>query len=161
MTARRRFLAQMEQIVPWAELLAVLQPFYPQVGPHGGRLPIPWRPCCGPTSCSCGTPAVIKAQGTQDDLLDIIPFRAFSKIDALAQRELWIRSHRGLGKVPVMLTLLVLSSSLQCTTKSSNFSLWEEKVVFLASWGGLLISRRIVLTEMLPPNPGVLIHNWR
>ena len=33
LTARRRFLAEMEQIVPWAELLEVLQPFYPQVGP--------------------------------------------------------------------------------------------------------------------------------
>ena len=41
MTARRRFLAQMEQIVPWAELLEVLQPFYPQVGPQGGRPPYP------------------------------------------------------------------------------------------------------------------------
>ena len=37
MTARRKFLAQMEQVVPWAALLTVLQPFYPQVGPQGGR----------------------------------------------------------------------------------------------------------------------------
>ena len=79
----------------------------------------------------------------------------------LTLRELWIRAHSGLGKIPVVLTLLGLSSSLQCTTKSSNFSLWGEKVVFLASWGGLLISRRVVLTEMLPSNPAVLIHNWR
>ena len=41
LTARRRFLAQMEQIVPWAELLEVLQPFYPQVGPQVGGHPIP------------------------------------------------------------------------------------------------------------------------
>ena len=34
MMARRKFLAQMEQIVPWAVLLAVLQLFYPQVDPQ-------------------------------------------------------------------------------------------------------------------------------
>ena len=60
-----------------------------------------------------------------------------------------------------MLTLLELSSSLECTTKPSHFPLREEKVVFLASWGRLLISRKGVPTEMLPPNPGVLIHNSR
>ena len=77
------------------------------------------------------------------------------------QRELWIRAHSRLGKIPVVLTLLGLSSSLQCTTKPSNFPLWEEKVIFLAFWGVLLISRKGVPTEMLPPNPGVLIHDWR
>ena len=76
-------------------------------------------------------------------------------------RELWIRAHSRLGKIPVVLTLLGLSSSLQCTTKPSNFPLWEEKVIFLAFWGVLLISRKGVPTEMLPPNPGVLIHDWR
>ena len=29
------------------------------------------------------------------------------------------------------------------------------------SWGGLSISKRGVPTEMLSPNPGLLIHNWR
>ena len=80
---------------------------------------------------------------------------------ALYLRELWIRAHSRLGKIPVVLTLLGLSSSLECTTEPSNFPLWGEKVVFLASWGGLLISRKVVPTEMLPPNPSVLIHNWR
>ena len=86
---------------------------------------------------------------------------SFHKSWALSGRELWIRAHSGLGKIPVLLTLLELSSSLECATKTSNFPLWGEKVVFLASWGGLLISRRGVLTEMSPSNPGVLIHNWR
>ena len=79
----------------------------------------------------------------------------------LMRRQLWIRAHSRLGKIPVVLTLLELSSSLECTTKPSNFPLWGEKVVFLASWGELLISRKGVPTEMLPPYPGVLIHNWR
>ena len=60
-----------------------------------------------------------------------------------------------------MLTLLELSSSLECTTKPSNFPLWGDKVVVLASWGELVISREGVPTEMLPPDPGVLIHHWR
>ena len=80
---------------------------------------------------------------------------------ALRKRELWIRAHSRLGKIPVVLTLLELSSSLECTTKPSNFPLWGEKVFFPASWRGLLISRKGVPTEMLSPNPGVLIHNWR
>ena len=55
----------------------------------------------------------------------------------MGQRELWIRAHSRLGKVPVVLTLLELSSSLQYTTKPSNLPLWGGKVVVLVSWGGL------------------------
>ena len=64
-----------------------------------------------------------------------------SRDDPSGERELWIRAHRGLGKIPVVLPLLGLSSSLECTTKTSNFPLWGEKVVFLVSWGELVISR--------------------
>ena len=40
-TRRAQFLAQMDQIVPWAELAAVVEPYYPKVGEAGGRPPIP------------------------------------------------------------------------------------------------------------------------
>jgi len=40
-TRRAKFLADMEQILPWAELLAVIEPFYPKVSEAGGRPPIP------------------------------------------------------------------------------------------------------------------------
>jgi IS5 family transposase len=40
-TRRAQFLAQMERIVPWAELQAVVEPFYPKVSEAGGRPPIP------------------------------------------------------------------------------------------------------------------------
>ena len=53
-------------------------------------------------------------------------------LDAV-KRELWIRAHGRLGKIPVVLTLLGLSNSLECTTKPSSFPLWGEKVVVLAS----------------------------
>ncbi len=38
---RGQFLAQMVQIVPWAGLVAVVEPVYPKVGQSGGRRPIP------------------------------------------------------------------------------------------------------------------------
>jgi IS5 family transposase len=41
MTRRGQFLAQMDPIVPWSELVAVVEPFYPKVGQAGGRPPIP------------------------------------------------------------------------------------------------------------------------
>ena len=40
-TRRAKFLADMEQILPWAELLRVIEPFYPKVSEAGGRPPIP------------------------------------------------------------------------------------------------------------------------
>ena len=49
---------------------------------------------------------------------------------AFSQRELWIRAHSGLGKIPVVLTLLGLSSSLECTTKPSNLPLWGRRWFF-------------------------------
>src|SRR5579862_2930254 len=40
-TRRARFLADMHVIVPWAELTAVVAPFYPKISEAGGRPPIP------------------------------------------------------------------------------------------------------------------------
>ena len=40
-TRRAQFLAEMERVVPWAELCAVVEPAYPKVGPSGGRPPVP------------------------------------------------------------------------------------------------------------------------
>ncbi len=39
-TRRAQFLAEMDRVVPWAKLAAVIEPFYPQAGPEGGRPPI-------------------------------------------------------------------------------------------------------------------------
>lgn len=36
-TRRERFLAEMDKVVPWAELTAVIEPFYPKARPAGGR----------------------------------------------------------------------------------------------------------------------------
>ena len=40
-TRRAQFLADMDRIVPWAELEAMIEPFYPKTGEAGGRPPIP------------------------------------------------------------------------------------------------------------------------
>jgi len=39
-TRRAQFLAEMDRVVPWAELAAVIEPFYPKVSAEGGRPPI-------------------------------------------------------------------------------------------------------------------------
>ncbi|MGH7553022.1 MAG: IS5 family transposase [Longimicrobiales bacterium] len=39
-TRRAQFLAEMERVVPWAELAAVIEPFYPKGSADGGRPPI-------------------------------------------------------------------------------------------------------------------------
>jgi IS5 family transposase len=40
-TKRERFLAEMDQVVPWARLLALIEPHYPKASPAGGRPPLP------------------------------------------------------------------------------------------------------------------------
>lgn len=40
-TKREQFLAEMEQVVPWARLYAVIEPHYPKASARGGRPPLP------------------------------------------------------------------------------------------------------------------------
>lgn len=40
-TRRAQFLAEMDRVVPWDELRAVIEPHYPKVSGEGGRPPIP------------------------------------------------------------------------------------------------------------------------
>ena len=39
-TRREQFLAEMDSVVPWVRLLALIEPHYPKVGPKGGRPPM-------------------------------------------------------------------------------------------------------------------------
>ena len=50
-TRRERFLAELERITPWSELLAALAPFYPK-GEGRGRPPIALERMLRCTSCS-------------------------------------------------------------------------------------------------------------
>jgi IS5 family transposase len=40
-TRRETFLAEMDAVVPWTRLLALIEPHYPKAGPKGGRPPMP------------------------------------------------------------------------------------------------------------------------
>jgi len=40
-TRRAKFLAEMDQVVPWSELCALIEPVYPKVSEQGGRPPLP------------------------------------------------------------------------------------------------------------------------
>ena len=40
-TRREVFLAEMERVVPWSRLLALIEPHYPKCSPAGGRPPLP------------------------------------------------------------------------------------------------------------------------
>ena len=40
-TRREPFLAELDAVVPWCRLLALIEPHYPKVGPKGGRPPMP------------------------------------------------------------------------------------------------------------------------
>jgi IS5 family transposase len=40
-TRREVFLSEMEAVVPWGRLLALITPHYPKAGPKGGRPPMP------------------------------------------------------------------------------------------------------------------------
>jgi transposase, IS5 family len=40
-TRREQFLAEMEAVVPWSRLFALIAPHYPKAGPKGGRPPMP------------------------------------------------------------------------------------------------------------------------
>ena len=52
-TRRAVFLEEMEQVVPWAKLCALIEPHYPK--PGNGRPPVEWSGCCGFTFCSSGS----------------------------------------------------------------------------------------------------------
>ncbi len=40
-TRRAQFLSEMDRVVPWAELCALIEPHYPKGSPEGGRPPVP------------------------------------------------------------------------------------------------------------------------
>ena len=40
-TRREQFLAEMDQVVPWARVCALIEPHYPEASPAGGRPPLP------------------------------------------------------------------------------------------------------------------------
>jgi hypothetical protein len=54
-TKRDVFLAEMAAVVPWPMLEAIIEPYYPKVGPQGGRRPFPIA-VMGSAGARCSTP---------------------------------------------------------------------------------------------------------
>src|SRR5437763_2729963 len=52
-TRRAMFLEEMEQVVPWTKLCALIEPYYPKPGNGGVRKN--WSRCCGFIFCSSGS----------------------------------------------------------------------------------------------------------
>jgi hypothetical protein len=55
-TKREQLLAEMDQVMPWVRLHALIEPHYPKASKVGGRPPIHWSACCASTAWSSGTP---------------------------------------------------------------------------------------------------------
>jgi hypothetical protein len=58
-TRRAEFLGSMNVVVPWRELCAEIEPFYPK--PGNGRLRWAWNGCCVFTFCRLGSTCPIRA----------------------------------------------------------------------------------------------------
>ena len=78
-TRRERFLAEMDAAIPWAQLLALIEPYYPKVGSKGGRRPFPLavmlRVYCLQQWYNLSDP------GAEEALYDIHSMRAFCGLE--------------------------------------------------------------------------------
>jgi len=54
-TRREQFLAEMDRVVPWHRLCALIEPHYPKASKAGGRRRLRWSGCFASIACSSGT----------------------------------------------------------------------------------------------------------
>jgi len=77
-TRREQFLAEMEQVVPWVRLCALIEPHYPKGSPAGGRPPLPlermFRIYCLQQWYNLSDP------GAEEALYDSITMRGFAGV---------------------------------------------------------------------------------
>ncbi len=77
-TKREQFLAEMEQVLPWARLFALIEPHYPKGSPAGGRPPLPlermFRIYCLQQWYNLSDP------GAEEALYDSITMRQFAGV---------------------------------------------------------------------------------
>jgi IS5 family transposase len=83
-TKREKFLADMEQVVPWQALIDLIEPHYPKTGSKGGRPPYPLatmlRIHLMQQWYSLSDPAM------EDALIEVPTMRRFAGIDMLSDR---------------------------------------------------------------------------
>jgi transposase, IS5 family len=83
-TKREKFLAEMDQVVPWGALIELIEPHYPKSGSKGGRPPYPLatmlRIHLMQQWYSLSDPAM------EDALIEVPTMRRFAGIDMLSDR---------------------------------------------------------------------------
>ena len=83
-TKRERFLAQMEAVVPWRALIALIEPCYPKTGSKGGRPPYPLETMLRihlmQQWYDLSDPAM------EDALIEVPTMRRFAGIDLISER---------------------------------------------------------------------------
>ena len=83
-TKREKFLAEMDQVVPWPALITLIEPHYPKTGSKGGRPPYPLatmlRIHLMQQWYSLSDPAM------EDALIEVPTMRRFAGIDMLSDR---------------------------------------------------------------------------
>ena len=83
-TKRERFLTQMEAVVPWRALIALIEPCYPKTGSKGGRPPYPLETMLRihlmQQWYDLSDPAM------EDALIEVPTMRRFAGIDLISER---------------------------------------------------------------------------
>ena len=83
-TKKERFLAQMEAVVPWKALIALIEPCYPKTGSKGGRPPYPLETMLRihlmQQWYDLSDPAM------EDALIEVPTMRRFAGIDLISER---------------------------------------------------------------------------
>ena len=83
-TKREKFLAEMEQVVPWQPLIDLIETFYPKKGSKGGRPPFPLETMLRIHLMqhwySLSDPAM------EDALIEVPTMRRFAGIDLISER---------------------------------------------------------------------------
>jgi IS5 family transposase len=77
-TKRDVFLAEMAAIVPWDALEALIEPYYPKMGPQGGRRPFPLSTML---RIYCLQQWYLSDPGAEEALYDIQSMRAFAGLE--------------------------------------------------------------------------------
>jgi IS5 family transposase len=136
-TKRDVFLAEMGAVVPWVELEALIEPYYPKIGPQGGRRPFPLavmlRIYCLQQWYSLSDP------GAEEALYDIQSMRAFAGLDL------------GRDAIPDETTILNFRHLLE--RHALTKAIFSAVAEYLAAKGELLRGGTIVDATLIAASP--------
>ena len=134
---RERFLDEMEQVVPWAQLEVLIEPHYPKAGPQGGRRPFPiavmLRIYCLQQWYALSDP------GAEEALYDIQSMRAFC--------------HLELGRDPIPDETTILNFRHLLEAHALTKAVFEAVAEHLEARGALLRGGTIVDATLIAASP--------